>query len=50
MKIVKQKLITPNKMEEKFNIAGGHWHHGDLEIDQLLMIRPFLDQLNILHL
>ena len=41
MKIVKQKLITPNKMEEKFNIAGGHWHHGDLEIDQLLMMRPF---------
>tara|TARA_B100001250_G_scaffold223906_1_gene191991 strand:+ start:198 stop:1664 length:1467 start_codon:yes stop_codon:yes gene_type:complete len=41
MKIAKQKLITPNKMEEKYNIAGGHWHHGDLEIDQLLMMRPF---------
>ena len=41
IKITKQELITPNKMEEKFNIAGGHWHHGDLEIDQLLMMRPF---------
>ena len=41
MKIVKEKLITPNQMEEKYNIAGGHWHHGDLEIDQLLMMRPF---------
>ena len=41
MKIKKQELITPNQMEEKYNIAGGHWHHGDLEIDQLLMMRPF---------
>ena len=41
MKITKEKLITPNKIEEKYNIAGGHWHHGDLEIDQLLMMRPF---------
>ena len=41
MKIAKQELTTPNKMEEKFNIGGGHWHHGDLEIDQLLMMRPF---------
>jgi len=41
MKISKEKLITPNQMAEKYNIAGGHWHHGDLEIDQLLMMRPF---------
>jgi phytoene dehydrogenase-like protein len=41
IKIAKQKLITPNKMAEKYNITGGHWHHGDLEIDQLLMMRPF---------
>ena len=41
MKIRKQELITPNQMEEKYNISGGHWHHGDLEIDQLLMMRPF---------
>ena len=41
MKISKEKLITPNAMEAKYNVAGGHWHHGDLEIDQLLMMRPF---------
>ena len=41
MKIVKEKLITPNQIAAKYNIAGGHWHHGDLEIDQLLMMRPF---------
>ena len=41
MKIAKEKLTTPNQMAEKYNIAGGHWHHGDLEIDQLLMMRPF---------
>ena len=41
MKIAKEKLITPNQIEVKYNISGGHWHHGDLEIDQLLMMRPF---------
>jgi phytoene dehydrogenase-like protein len=41
MKISKEKLITPNAIEAKYNVAGGHWHHGDLEIDQLLMMRPF---------
>ena len=41
MKISKEKLITPNEIETKYNTAGGHWHHGDLEIDQLLMMRPF---------
>ena len=41
MKIEKEKLTTPNQMEAKYNVAGGHWHHGDLEIDQLLMMRPF---------
>ena len=23
------------------SISGGHWSHGDMEIDQLLMMRPF---------
>jgi len=41
LKISKEKLITPNEMEEKYSVTGGHWHHGDLEIDQLLMMRPF---------
>ena len=41
MKISNENLITPNAMKEKYNVAGGHWHHGDLEIDQLLMMRPF---------
>ena len=40
-KFTQNTLYTTSKMEEKFNIAGGHWHHGDLEIDQLLMMRPF---------
>ena len=41
MNTIKENLITPNQMEKKYNISGGHWHHGDLEIDQLLMMRPF---------
>jgi len=39
--LIKFEIDTPNEMEKKYNTSGGHWHHGDMEIDQLLMIRPF---------
>ena len=39
--LIKFQIDTPNEMEKKYNTSGGHWHHGDMEIDQLLMIRPF---------
>ena len=34
-------VTTPNDIETDYGIAGGHWHHGELRIDQLLMVRPF---------
>ena len=27
-------------IEDQYNIAGGHWHHGELSIDQSFMMRP----------
>ncbi|GIS77930.1 MAG: hypothetical protein CM1200mP13_12890 [Candidatus Pelagibacterales bacterium] len=39
--ILSSTIETPNDIEDKYNISGGHWSHGDMEIDQLLMMRPF---------
>jgi len=37
---VATELLTPEDIEAQFNIAGGHWHHGELSLDQFLMLRP----------
>jgi phytoene dehydrogenase-like protein len=34
------ELLTPLDIEDKFRMTGGHWHHGELAIDQALMLRP----------
>ena len=34
------ELFTPVDIEKEFRISGGHWHHGELAIDQFLMLRP----------
>jgi phytoene dehydrogenase-like protein len=34
------QLLTPVDIEAQFRIAGGHWHHGELALDQALMLRP----------
>lgn len=33
-------LLTPLDIEERYNLPGGHWHHGELQADQLLVNRP----------
>ncbi|HIE89814.1 MAG: NAD(P)/FAD-dependent oxidoreductase [bacterium] len=38
--IIGQELLTPVDLESRFNTSGGHWHHGDFALDQLLMMRP----------
>jgi phytoene dehydrogenase-like protein len=38
--IVTRELLTPVDIESKYNISGGHWHHGELTIDQSFMMRP----------
>jgi len=39
-RIIHQELLTPVDIEREFRITGGHWHHGELAIDQALMLRP----------
>jgi phytoene dehydrogenase-like protein len=34
------ELLTPTDIEREFRITGGHWHHGELALDQFLMVRP----------
>ena len=38
--IIQKELLTPQDIETRFNISGGHWHHGELAIDQSFMMRP----------
>ncbi len=38
--MVAAEVLTPADMEREFRSSGGHWHHGDLAFDQILMVRP----------
>ena len=35
-----KKFISPDDVEIDYNVSGGHWHHGEIQIDQLFMLRP----------
>jgi phytoene dehydrogenase-like protein len=30
----------PREIEQRFGMRGGHWHHGDIALDQFFMMRP----------
>lgn len=34
------ECLTPVDIEREFGMTGGHWHHGDLAMDQMFMMRP----------
>jgi phytoene dehydrogenase-like protein len=34
------ELLTPVDIEQRYAMPGGHWHHGELQADQMLMSRP----------
>jgi phytoene dehydrogenase-like protein len=38
--VLHAELLTPADIEQQFRIAGGHWHHGELALDQFMMLRP----------
>jgi phytoene dehydrogenase-like protein len=38
--VVGAELLTPLDIERQFRISGGHWHHGELALDQFMMLRP----------
>lgn len=39
-RITASELLTPADIEREFHIGGGHWHHGELTLDQFLFVRP----------
>ena len=38
--VVAEQLFTPLDLERNLQLSGGHWHHGELALDQCLMLRP----------
>jgi len=38
--VIASELLLPADIEREFRITGGHWHHGELALDQFLMLRP----------
>lgn len=38
--VVASELLVPPDLESEFNMHGGHWHHGELSLDQFMMLRP----------
>jgi phytoene dehydrogenase-like protein len=42
-KILRQQIITPQDLENDFGLTGGHIFHGELALDQVFTMRPFLD-------
>lgn len=38
--ILHSELLTPLDLEETHQVTGGHWHHTEFSIDQMLMMRP----------
>jgi len=38
--ILHRELLTPADLEREYHVSGGHWHHAEPAIDQLLMMRP----------
>ena len=39
-KTIAAELLTPEDIESEFRMPGGHWHHGEMSLDQFLMLRP----------
>lgn len=39
-KILYKELLTPTDLEQQYNVTGGHWHHVEFALDQILMMRP----------
>ena len=39
-RVVARELLTPEDLEQRYRLPGGHWHHGELALDQLYMMRP----------
>jgi len=39
-KVIHAELLTPEDLERDWRVTGGHWHHTEMALDQMLMMRP----------
>ena len=39
-RVLGRELLTPGDIEARFGVTGGHWHHTEFALDQMLMMRP----------
>ncbi|HKW17738.1 MAG TPA: NAD(P)/FAD-dependent oxidoreductase [Terriglobales bacterium] len=42
-KVLARQIITPLDLEQTYGLTGGHIFHGELALDQMFTMRPFLD-------
>ena len=40
--VIASELRVPPDLADEFGMQGGHWHHGEISVDQLLMMRPLV--------
>jgi phytoene dehydrogenase-like protein len=38
--VMAREILTPQDLEQRFSLTGGHIHHGEHALDQLLFMRP----------
>jgi phytoene dehydrogenase-like protein len=38
--ILHSEFLTPADLERDYGVSGGHWHHTEMAVDQMLMMRP----------
>ena len=38
--IISSEFLTPSDLEKHYRVTGGHWHHTEIAMDQMLMMRP----------
>ena len=38
--IIHKEFLTPVDLEKSCHVTGGHWHHTEFAMDQMLMMRP----------
>jgi phytoene dehydrogenase-like protein len=39
-RVIAAELLTPADLEQRYRMPGGHWHHGELAVDRMFMLRP----------
>jgi phytoene dehydrogenase-like protein len=39
-RVLAAELLTPPDIERETGASGGHWHHGEIALDQVWMLRP----------